>query len=62
MENENELQNDEILTTSGTTVDIETMQTLNQNICMSSLYITGAIGILCGILLGGAFHGIFRNK
>lgn len=62
MENENELQNDstfeEVVVSSGSTY----LETINHNVVIGSLYITGALGIIAGILVGWAFHGIFRSK
>lgn len=62
LEVSDELQLDEISTTTGSTIDLQGLQVLNQNLCISGLFITGTIGILCGLVLGGAFRGIFRSR
>lgn len=61
MEIQNELQ-----TTSNSYEDLQAIslqdfETFNLNVCTGFTFIIGSIGLLCGILLGSLFNGIFRN-
>lgn len=69
MEVQDELQNDEDLDEevseypeTYSEISSEDLIVLNNNIITGSLYITGALGIIAGILIGRAFNGIFRSK
>lgn len=69
MEVQDELQNDEVLNDelsedpeTYSEITSEDLMILNNNIITGALYITGALGIICGILIGRAFNGIFRSK
>lgn len=64
MENENEFTYDDMdaATTSSSAVTVEEISILNLNMVSGFLYITGALGIISGILIGKAFHGIFRSR
>lgn len=48
--------------TEVTSSSVTYLEAINHNIVMGSLFITGALGIIIGCLIGIAFHGIFRSK
>lgn len=48
--------------TSEVSISQEDIVILNNNIISGFLYVTGALGIISGLLVGMAFHGIFRSK
>lgn len=62
MNEDNQELQAEILVTTGSEITLEDLQVLNNNLIYGSLYIVGCLGIISGILLGRAFHGIFRGK
>ena len=68
LEVQNELQLDEISsedneeTSAEVSISQEDLIVLNNNVISGFLYVTGALGIIAGILVGMAFHGIFRSK
>lgn len=65
VENQDMLQEDEVYevsTISGSSLSLQDLETLNHNIVTGFLYVTGALGIIVGCILGIAFHGIFRSK